>query len=276
LCAYPSEKMQGEIENDCVVAKESFSPGSKRPYSSVANSQYDGNVDRVHLDPEISTTNWDDVPRDLGYTWERFDLGRWWVKEKNSYPHLYTAAMVILAKPITNAFQERTFSIGTWHDTLLNQRTHESTFEMRVLDSLNANMVEEYKKSKKKAISGGNQKKYDIDNVDHEYWENRKKEIVDQIRAFLDNSSNGLLSENGSTMGNVQSGLLDDSRSSHEDGGEESCPLVTMVQYSSTIQEEISPASDSQHHGGENINDNASESNDMDEILHALLELGND
>jgi len=71
-----------------------------------------------------------DIPRDIIYTFERFDVLAWWKGSKEVYPKLYVTAMLVLSKPITNAFQERCFSAVTWRDTLMNQSMTEATFEM--------------------------------------------------------------------------------------------------------------------------------------------------
>lgn len=72
---------------------------------------------------------------------------QWWkVEGAVKFPHVSLVAMLILGKPVSNAFQERVFSRGTFEDNILRKRRLENSFEMSILEGLNAakiTMIEE-------------------------------------------------------------------------------------------------------------------------------------
>ena len=69
----------------------------------------------------------------------------WWQKfGKKDFPQLYLGAMLILAKPSHNGFQERIFSLGNYRDSRLTKRRHEDNFEMGVLEHANVAMMEKF------------------------------------------------------------------------------------------------------------------------------------
>ena len=77
-----------------------------------------------------------------------FDLLGWWRAHSMMFPYLYPSAIIWLAKPATNAFQERIFSIGTWmHQNKLMRRAHKKTNEMRTMECVNRSLLEEIKKT---------------------------------------------------------------------------------------------------------------------------------
>jgi hypothetical protein len=74
-----------------------------------------------------------------------FDVFGWWSNEGQArWPHIAGIVLVIFGKPYHNGFQERVFSRGTFMDSKLRQRLKEDTFEMSVLEGLNADKVEKY------------------------------------------------------------------------------------------------------------------------------------
>jgi hypothetical protein len=53
-------------------------------------------------------------------------------------------ALIVLAKPIHNGFQERVFSRGTFTDDQLQRNMKESTFECAILEAINCDVVDKY------------------------------------------------------------------------------------------------------------------------------------
>lgn len=73
-----------------------------------------------------------------------FDLVQWWKKVgRLRFPHLATAASIMLGKPASNGYQERVFSSGTYYDSNLRKRLKEDHYEMQVLESMNSDLVKE-------------------------------------------------------------------------------------------------------------------------------------
>ena len=63
-----------------------------------------------------------------------FHVMKWWDAHKSTYPHLFPTALVWLAKPATNAFQERVFSCSSWLDSnRLMRKESPHNFQMRSL-----------------------------------------------------------------------------------------------------------------------------------------------
>ena len=59
---------------------------------------------------------------------------KWWEEVgKFKFKRIYVCACVILMVPDSNGHQERTFSTGTWMDTVLQRMQSAATFEMKVL-----------------------------------------------------------------------------------------------------------------------------------------------
>lgn len=99
-----------------------------------------------------------------------FDLIKWWRNDgTQSYPRLSTAATIILGKPTHNAFQERVFSKGNYHDSSLKKKTTEVNFEMSLLNSLNFKALKDIQKELKL-------KRVDCSNV---------KRVVSEVRDFF-------------------------------------------------------------------------------------------
>jgi hypothetical protein len=92
---------------------------------------------------------WDanDCPYDAIYATKRFDILGWWMDEKHGgrWKLLQALAVVHLGQPYTNAAVERVFSKTTWVDAARAQQVLDSTFEMRVLDGANRDLVEKVK-----------------------------------------------------------------------------------------------------------------------------------
>ena len=101
---------------------------------------------------------WDahDCPFDAIYATKRFNMLGWWLDEKHGgkWTLLQSLAVVHLGQPYTNAAVERAFSRSTWVDAARAQKVLDSTFEMRVLDANNRDLVESAKPllDKKKAF----------------------------------------------------------------------------------------------------------------------------
>ena len=71
-----------------------------------------------------------------------FDVGKWWLTVgARQFPTICLVAARILAKPDTNAYQERVFSRCTFVDQPLRQRMNPETFELRVLSKVNRNWI---------------------------------------------------------------------------------------------------------------------------------------
>lgn len=74
--------------------------------------------------------------------WQYFDLLSWWtVNGKVAFPHVAMAAAVTLARPYTNASQERDFSMATWFDGNLVQQQKPEILERRLLLGLNREVL---------------------------------------------------------------------------------------------------------------------------------------
>lgn len=93
----------------------------------------------IHTQHDV--TNWDYIPTDVVYTHKRLDVISFWRSQKDIFPTLYPIALNVLAKPPTNAKQERMFSMATWMDGSLRQRMSDATFEMRLLEKANRKFV---------------------------------------------------------------------------------------------------------------------------------------
>jgi hypothetical protein len=85
------------------------------------------------------------VVKDPIYTASMFDTFRWWRDSgRERYKYIEVCALIVLAKPIHNGFQERVFSRGTFTDDQLRRRMKESTFELSILESINCDVVDKY------------------------------------------------------------------------------------------------------------------------------------
>jgi hAT family C-terminal dimerisation region len=75
--------------------------------------------------------------------WQYFDLLGWWKTfGKMNFPNIAMAAAITLARPYTNASQERDFSMATWFDGNLFQNQKPEKLERRLLLGLNRQVVE--------------------------------------------------------------------------------------------------------------------------------------
>jgi hypothetical protein len=71
------------------------------------------------------------------YSTTLFDSIHWWKTDGfSNWKELGGIALVVLAKPHHNGYQERVFSHGTFTDDVLRKRMKEQTFEMNVLQLL--------------------------------------------------------------------------------------------------------------------------------------------
>lgn len=75
---------------------------------------------------------------DVNYITSLSDVTLFWKDMHTKYNFISIYAMIILGKPTHNAFQERVFSRGTYTDTKLKKRLTERSFEMSVLNAVNA------------------------------------------------------------------------------------------------------------------------------------------
>ena len=74
-----------------------------------------------------------------------FDVFAWWRNVGFAhFPDLYLGAMLLLAKPSHNGFQERVFSLGNYKDSRLMKRKHADNFEMGVLEHVNLSLIERH------------------------------------------------------------------------------------------------------------------------------------
>ena len=85
-----------------------------------------------------------DCPFDAIYATKRFDILGWWMDKKHGgkWKLLQSLAVIHLGQPYTNAAVERVFSRSTWVDAARAQQVLDCTFEMRVLDDYNRDLVE--------------------------------------------------------------------------------------------------------------------------------------
>ena len=82
--------------------------------------------------------------RDFGSVGKYFDVLGWWNDQKTKFPKIFPSAMVWIAKPATNAFQERVFSVASWfHNNRLMRQEDPKTFEMRTLGRLNRQLLQD-------------------------------------------------------------------------------------------------------------------------------------
>jgi hypothetical protein len=102
---------------------------------------------KVHGDRVLEYWDANDCPFDTVFATQRFDIIRWWLDEYHGgkWPLLQALAVVHLSQPFTNAAIERVFSRTTWVDAARSQRVLDTTFEMRVLDADNRELVEKAK-----------------------------------------------------------------------------------------------------------------------------------
>jgi hypothetical protein len=99
--------------------------------------------------------------KDPQYTAALFDVLAWYkLVGKPRFGHIATAAAIRLGKPTHNAFLERAFSWGTYHDDILRKRLKADKFEMSVLDSLNSGKCDSLLEEMNKGV----QEKRDDDN----------------------------------------------------------------------------------------------------------------
>ena len=66
----------------------------------------------------------------------------WWLNVgRNAHPQIYQTVPCIIAVPVSNDGQERTFSACTHFDDALRQRLKEGRFEMGVLLAVNESLL---------------------------------------------------------------------------------------------------------------------------------------
>ena len=104
-----------------------------------------------------------------------FSVLRWWEFEGAArYPHLATAALIILGKPYSNGFQERVFSRGTYMDGKLRRTLKQERQELQVLDSLNGNLARDIMKQLQQHLPKEEEEK----NFFKTFFETNRKEVV--------------------------------------------------------------------------------------------------
>jgi hypothetical protein len=83
--------------------------------------------------------------RDPIYAARNFDVFGWWrTYGRNKFKYLELCALIVLAKPVHNGFQERVFSRGTFTDDQLRRKMKETTFEISILEAINCKTVDKY------------------------------------------------------------------------------------------------------------------------------------
>ena len=84
-----------------------------------------------------------------------FDIMGWWRAHSVKYGFLYPSAIIWLAKPSTNAFQERAFSIGSWmlQNKLMGNLSKKAN-EMRTMDYINRDTVRVIQKNEEDIKNG--------------------------------------------------------------------------------------------------------------------------
>jgi hypothetical protein len=81
--------------------------------------------------------------KNIIHLWQYFDILGWWRNYgKVAFPNIAMAAAVTLARPYTNASQERDFSMATWFDGKLCQSQKPEILERRLLLGLNREVVD--------------------------------------------------------------------------------------------------------------------------------------
>lgn len=80
--------------------------------------------------------------KDALYVSKFFNTMKWWQINEKKYPELAVAASIVLGKPTHNGFQERVFSRGTYKDSKLKKRLKEDSFEMSIINSVNAKVLD--------------------------------------------------------------------------------------------------------------------------------------
>ena len=82
------------------------------------------------------------VHKNIKELWKLFDVLNWWNDfGRQHYPHVMMVASVTLARPYSNAQQERDFSLATWFDGNLVQKQKPATLEKRLMTCLNREPV---------------------------------------------------------------------------------------------------------------------------------------
>ena len=129
--AYPSKKFSDEYDDWSDVAKRAFSRHChNRNYLQVG--QY-------------------------------FDLMGWWRVHSSNWQYVFPSAVIWLAKPATNAFQERIFSMGSWmlQNKLMGSMS-KKTSEMRTMEYINRQVLRTIEENEEEIAKGnGTSKTYD-------------------------------------------------------------------------------------------------------------------
>jgi guanylate kinase len=110
------------------------------------------------------------IVKDPLYAVRMFDVFGWWQQlGRNKFKNLELCALIVLAKPIHNGFQERVFSRGTFTDDQLRRKMKESTFELSILEAINCDVVDRYMKTYKQKAT----KEVVAENVTY-FWSSNK------------------------------------------------------------------------------------------------------
>ena len=73
-----------------------------------------------------------------------FDVLKWWALYKDRFPHIFPTSIIWIAKPATNAFQERVFSTASMMDgNKTMNRQLDKNFEMRTLGRLTRPLIDD-------------------------------------------------------------------------------------------------------------------------------------
>ncbi|GMH46135.1 hypothetical protein BSKO_14099 [Bryopsis sp. KO-2023] len=112
------------------------------------------------------------------YLYKQIDVLVWWRRNATKFPYISRVALRYLAKPNSNAYQERVFSFAKFVDNPLRRRMGDMKFEMFVILAKNSDWIESYTtlrradaKKKKKVL----QSFFGVDDV-HEFIESEDGE----------------------------------------------------------------------------------------------------
>jgi hypothetical protein len=124
--------------------------------------------------------------KDPLYAARMFDVfGWWWHYGRNKFKYLELCALIDLAKPLHNGFQECVFSRGTFTDDQLRRKMKEISFELSILEAINCKTVDKYMDMYKHKAT----KEKNADTVNY-FWSGNK---------YLEESSKPNLSDDDSS-----------------------------------------------------------------------------
>jgi hypothetical protein len=157
--------------------------------------------DTYKLDKSNQIVDYEQIidDKEVEYINKYFDLLGWWRVHSKHYPFLSLGASIVLGKPTHNAYQERVFSMGTYKDSKLRKRLKEDSFELSVLNAVNAKQTKEMKDvfaEIKREVGVANDKKIaeeDLKTMEvANYLEKRatELEVVGEVGVDVNNTDN--------------------------------------------------------------------------------------